>query len=250
MIIRAVIIILIIFGIITIITSAIFSSSFLAIFGTSFIFWCSIVLFITPTKYVPLALLTASTTVNISNTERILAGMGFDQKGVYLPPKNLKDIESSLLFVPKFSGQELPSSEEVTMFDLLNNKHNALFLTPSGFALSKIFEKQAGLSFTKIDLSGLQKMLIEIIVENLRLAEDINIQIQGTKIMIVLKNSVFVDDYQETQKKFPRTYNVVGCLFSSSLACVLAKVTGQAIILLNEEFITGTSQIEYQMLAK
>jgi ribosomal protein S27E len=244
--IKIITLVFVIVGILTIVASAIFSSSFLAILGTSCIFWCGVLFFITPDKHVSSVFLNVATVAGTSNIERILTEASVvDQKGVYLPPMCLRDHESSLLFVPKALGQKLPSPEETEVSGLFNSKQN-LFFTPPGVALSKIFEKQIGHSFTKVELSKLQKVLLKVVVEDARLAEDILVNILVDKVVFEVKNSVFVDDCQKSQTAFPRAHNTVGCLLSSCFACVLAKVTGRAIVILKEEINADILRIEYQ----
>ena len=81
--------------------SIIYVSSFLAILGLSIFFWGAITLFIKPFKHVPLALLNASAISSVNNIERILNETNTTEKGLYLPPKYLTNLESSLVFVPK-----------------------------------------------------------------------------------------------------------------------------------------------------
>ena len=231
------------------VTSGIYVSSFLAIVGVALIFWGAILLYITPTKQVPITFLTASTETSMSNIERVLSEFKSTEKGIYLPPKNLQDTESSLVFIPKASNQALPKPEETKMATLFNNKLNGLFLTPIGFALSKIFEQKLGSSFTKTDLSYLQKNLSKLLTEDLEITENVEMQIQNNKITFEIKGNIFRNDCQETQK-FPKTHNTLGCLLSSSIACGLAKSSGKPIIIEHEEQSKDgkTTKIEYHIL--
>jgi hypothetical protein len=231
------------------VTSGIYVSSFLAIVGVAIIFWGAILLYVTPTKHVPITFLTASTATNVSNIERVLSEFNSTEKGIYLPPKNLQDTESSLVFIPKALNQALPKPEETKMTTLFSNKIDGLFLTPPGFALSRIFEQKLGSSFTKTDLTYLQKNLSKLLTEDLEITENVEIQIQNNKITFLIKGNIFRNDCQETQR-FPKTHTSLGCLLSSSIACILAKSSGKPIIIENEEQSTDgkTTKIEYQLM--
>ncbi|MDR0461571.1 MAG: hypothetical protein LBH62_09165 [Nitrososphaerota archaeon] len=244
---RSIMFVLVIASILTIIASAIFVSSFLAILGTSCIFWCGVLFFITPERHVPLPLINASTVAGTNNIERILTEENFNQKGIYLPPKCLKDSESSLVFVPKFSGQELPLPEEIEVSGLFNSKQN-LFLTPPGGALLRIFEKHIGYSFIKVDLSKLQSVLLKVMIEDMRLADDVVVTVGVDTVVFEVKNSIFVDDCQRSRAEFPCAHGVVSSLLSSCFACVLAKVTGRGIVVLDEVVSGGVLRLEYQMV--
>ncbi|MEM2129889.1 MAG: hypothetical protein QXZ70_04745 [Candidatus Bathyarchaeia archaeon] len=225
--------------------SAVFSSSLLAILGTAIAFWCAILLYITPTKHVPLTLLNA--TADAANIERILSEHNITQKGIYLPPKNLADIESSLIFIPEKPGQSLPSREESTIQKLKARSQEGIFITPPGFALSKLFEKEIGTDFIKIDLKKLQEKLSWLLVENMGLAENVEFQIGSNKITIHITNNVFIGICQQT-RKLPLTHVAVGCLLTSAIACALAKTTGKPIIIAEEKQDQKTTIIEYHLL--
>lgn len=138
--------IMITLGIIFIVLSTYNTISFFAILGVSLFFWGSIILYIKPSRQIPITYLTASTTASMSNIERILTQLQIAEKGIYLPPKNLQDIESSLIFVPNTSKQSLPESKG-TQTIIFSDKNKGIFLTPPGFTLTKIFEQTAELSF-------------------------------------------------------------------------------------------------------
>jgi hypothetical protein len=236
-------------GITCIAISAFNASSFLAILGTSMIFWGAILLYITPSKQVPLTFLNASALSNTSNIERILSEHNVAEKGVYLPPKNLTDIESSLIFVPEKPNQPLPKREDTTDQKLTSKNQKGIFLTPLGLALSRVFERELGVSFTKTDLTYMQEKLPKLLIETLGLAENVEIQTQNNTITTQIAGNILSGVCQET-RKLPRTHETVGCLLPSAIACALAKATGKPIIIAKEEQSQDDkiTVIEYQMV--
>ena len=235
-------------GVILVVLSAFYVSSFLAILGVAIIFWGAILLYITPSKHVPLTLLNASANSNASNIERILSEANLAEKGFYLPPKNLTNIESSLIFIPETPKTPLPKPEEITE-KLLPKRKDGVFLTPPGLALSQLFERQLGVSFTKTDLAHVQRVLPKLLIEGTELAEDAEIQIKNNTITIEITGSILAGVCQETNKN-PKTHEQVGCLLSSAIACALAKATGKAITIQKETQSPNlkTTRIEYQIV--
>lgn len=246
---RVSMLVLIVLSIICILLSAIYSSAYLAIVGASFFFWASVLLYITPSKNVPLDFLVASINYNMSNTERILSELNFFEKGIYLPPKNLKLTESSIVFIPRTQEQSLPKPDEIKTTELLNSKRDSLFLTPPGLILSQIYERKLGNSFTKIDLPMMEKLLSKIVIEDLGIMENLVVNNCENRVVFKIKGNIFKEVCHESQK-FPIVHNSIGCMLSSSFACVLAKVTGKAIFIDNEsESKDGkTTVIEYTVL--
>lgn len=235
-------------GVVLILVSAFYVSSYLSILGGSLLFWAGILAYIRPTKHIPIAYLTALTVSNASNIERLLTEYNFSQKGVYLPPKNLRNAETSIIFVPKTPNQNLPKPEETSYTRVLSNEQDSLFLTPPGLVLSQIYEKELGVSFIKNDFAYLQKNLPKLLIDNLAIAECVEIEMKENKIIVNITNSIFSDDCIQTQD-FPKAHSAVGCLLVSSIACALAKVTGKPITITKEQQSEDrkTSQIEYQM---
>ena len=234
-------------GVVMIVLSALNNSSFLAILGVSVAFWSVLLLFFTPTKHAFLDLLKASASASGSNIERALIEFNSAEKGVYLPPQNLQNFESSLVFVPKTPQTALPASNE-TNDKLFTEKKNGLLLTPPGLALSMMFEQELGLSFRKINLPQMEKMITKII-HNLKFAEDAQVRIQDKTITLEVTGSIFNTLCQETRNSQPRTHAQVGCILASAFACAFAKSSDKPVIIqkdtLNPE--TKTLIIEYLM---
>ncbi len=237
-------------GVVIVATSAFYSSTYLALLGVAIIFWGVILLYVTPSKHVPLTLLNASAEATSANIERLISELNLSEKGVYLPPKNLKNTESSLIFIPKTSKTPLPQPEETNEKLLSNEKTGALiYVTPPGWALSRLFEEELGFSFTKTDLNQIQTKLPKILVEGMELAEKAEIQIQGNTVTVEITGSVLDEICRQTDSQ-PKTHKQVGCFLSSAIACALAKSTGKPVTIQNEtrNQETKTTQIEYEML--
>lgn len=235
-------------GVGLVIVSAFYSSSFLAILGVAIAFWGLILFYITPVKHVPLTFLDASASSNADNIERILSEFDLAEKGVYLPPKNLRDIESGLIFIPKTPRIGLPTPEEITE-KLCSKQKDSAFLTPPGLGLSRLFEKELGTSFVKIDFKHLQLVLPKILIEGLEIAENVEIHAQDNTITVEITGSILDSVCQATNNQL-RTHAQVGCLLSSALACVLAKVTGKPISIRNETVDPKTkiTKIDYNIM--
>jgi hypothetical protein len=135
--------------------------------------WGAILLYITPTKHVKLELLSAAAQSNLPNIEKVIANAQLNGKAIYLPPKYLKDPESSLIFVPSNADQPLPRPEEVDEENLYSENPRGMFLTPPGLALSRMFEKELGTSFMRLKLYSLQTYhLPRLFIKKLKIAED------------------------------------------------------------------------------
>jgi hypothetical protein len=234
-------------GLVMIVFSALNDSSFLAILGISVSFWSMLLLFFTPTKQTFLALLKASASASGSNIERSLLEFNLTEKGVYLPPQNLRNFESSLVFMPRAAQTPLPVPNETTD-KLFTEKKNGLFFTPPGLALSNMFENQLGISFRKISLPQMQEALTKL-NRKLKFAEDAQIQVHDRTVTLEVIGSIFNALCNETRNNQPRTHEQIGCIFGSAFACALAKATDRPITIQNDTLNTDTKTltIEYRM---
>lgn len=234
-------------GLIMIVFSALDDSSFLAIVGVSVAFWSVLLLFFTPTKQAFLSLLKASVSASGSNIERSLKEFNSAEKGVYLPPQNIRNFDSSLIFVPKTANTALPESNE-TSDKLFTEQKNGLLLTPPGLELSLLFEQELCLSFRKINLPQMQEMIPKLI-HTLKFAEDAQVRIQDKAITVTVTGSVFNTLCQETRNNHPRTHAQVGCILASAFACAFAKASDKPITIQNDTLNpeTKTLIIEYRM---
>lgn len=234
-------------GLVMIVFSALNDSSFLAILGVSVSFWSMLLLFFTPTKQTFIALLNASAIASGSNIERSLLEFNLAEKGVYLPPQNLLNFESSLVFIPRTSQTPLPGPNE-TNDKLFTEKKNGLFFTPPGLALSNMFENQLGVSFRKISLPQMQEAIMKL-NRKLKFAEEAQIQIKDRIVTLEVIGSIFNTLCHETRNDQPRTHEQIGCIFASAFACALAKVTDRPITIQKDTLNTDTKTltIEYRI---
>jgi len=239
-----------IIGATLIVLSSLNNSSYFAIFGVTIIFWGAILLYITPSKQVPLTWLNASAEANAANIERLILELNLTEKGIYLPPKNLKNIDSSLIFIPETIKTPLPTPEETTEKLLTNGKTGA-FVTPPGGALSRLFEEELGFSFTKTNLNQIQDKLPKLLGEDFGLAKNAEVQIQGNIVTLEISGSILDEICRQTDSQ-PRTHRQVGCLLSSAIACALAKAAGKPVTIQNEtrNQETKITKIEFEIIER
>ncbi len=235
-------------GVGLLLVSAFYASSYLAIIGVSVIFWAAIFLYLKPSQYVPLSFLNASANVATSNIERLILEFNLMEKGIYLPPQNLKNIDSSLIFVPETSEVFLPTSEETNDDRQFTKDKTGALITPPGLNLSKLFEEEMGFSFIKNNLANLQFKLPKIL-EDFEIAENVEFQIKNNIVTVEITGSIFNEVCRGADSN-PKTHKQVGCLLSSAIACTLAKTAGRPVIIQNEtrNQETRKTNIEYEIL--
>lgn len=234
-------------GVILTSLSAFYESTTLAIIGVAIVFWGLVLRYVTPEKDVPIKLLLAANLPPTSNVEKILTELNLTEKGRYLPPKYLKDFESSIVFIPQTPQQPLPKPDEISKHNLFAESRHGILLVPPGMALAKSFEEEIRKSFAETDLNYFVKNFPNVIVNDLEIAESVEIENKDNKIILEIVGSLLDEVCHET-KKLPRTHKSVGCLLSSSIACVLAKVTGKSVVIEKEEHVSGEKKVRIEYL--
>jgi len=237
-------------GLTALTVSVIYESTILAFIGLGLTFWGALTLYIASEKYVKQTLLDSTTIPSLTNLNQILSELKYQGKGIYLPPKYLRDFETTKIFIAKNESTKLPTPEEIQQQEdktFLKNPEAAL-ITPLGLSLSKLFEKTLGTTFTKVDLEYLQQNLPKLFIEDLEIAENLEIETEYSKdadkitdsvsetqtendiIHVKTTNSIYKDICEEA-RKLPHTCGTIGCPLCSAIACALTKATGKPIII-------------------
>jgi hypothetical protein len=198
-------------------------------------------------KHVPLSLFNASADSVSGNIERVLIQLNLNEKGVYLPPKLLKDVEASLVFVPALPTSVLPTPEDNNE-KLLCEVKNGVFLTPPGLELCKLFEQALGVSFTKVDLPYLQSALPKLMIDELEVAEALELRSISNIITVDVTGTLFLDQCQKTAIHI-RTRTTNRCLLSAH-SFSLAKAVGEPLVVLREMKNFDTKSLRIQYLIK
>jgi uncharacterized protein YuzE len=238
-------------GCLSLIVSIISESQILAFIGLGLTFWGIILIYIRSEEYVKGSLLNATSLSTFATLNQIVQELGYREKAIYLPPKYLKDPESNKAYIPKSNLSKLPTPEQIWEKEdkLFIENPQGILLIPPGSELTKLFEKTLQTSFTRADLQYLQLNIPKLFVEELEIAQNLDINIENNKVRVKIENSTYLSLAKEAAK-FSKLYESIGCPLSSSIACALAKATGKPVIIekqqINDE--EKTIEIEYRLI--
>jgi hypothetical protein len=238
-------------GVIILVLSINFSSSILAFIGLGLVFWGAILFYVRPTKYVKENLLRKTTAPSLVSLDQIITKLGYKGKAVYLPPKYLKDFESSKVFISARSDMKLPSPEQIQNEEdrvFLKNPEGML-VTPPGSELARLFEETLGTSFARVDLQQIEQKMPKLLIEDLEIAQNVQIETLNNTVHVKIENSIYKNMCQEA-KKFSNICSLLGCPLCSAIASALAKATGKPVIIEKNQISedSQTIDIEYHLL--
>ena len=245
---RLVSVFLLALGLIALAFSIIYTSSILAFIGLGLTFWGALLLYVGTEKYVKQTLLDPTITPSLTNLNQILTELKYQGKPTYLPPKYLKDFETTKIYIPKNKNTTLPTPETIQQQEnktFLKNPEAAL-ITPPGLALSKLFENTLGKTFIIVNIEYLQQNLPKLFIEDLEIAEDLEIRIEPHKVAkkiadsvsvtqlkndiihVKITNSIYTDTCKQT-RELSHVCGAIGCPICSAIACAIAKASGNPV---------------------
>lgn len=214
--------------------SIIYVSQILAFIGLGLVFWGALLLYIRNPEYTQKALLEASVLPSLATLNQMLQELNYEGDAVYLPPKYFEDPEATKIYIPKQKNTPLPTPEQIQKYEnrLLAKKSQGvlgMLLTPPGAELTNLFEKTLETSFTKVNIEYLQQSMPKLFIEDLEIAENLEIEkLEHNKIHVKVTNPIF-KDLCEKASKLTYVCGSIGCPICSSIACAIAKASGKLV---------------------
>ena len=180
----------------TVVLSASFiaSSTILAFVGLGLTFWGGLFLFIRPVKFVRGIIMDSSLTGSYATIDRMLQDPDYKGKPIYIPPyleeaslpKNLRGLKEITVFVPAEDIRAVPTIEERASKQFLVENPKGICITPPGYGLTALFEKEIKTEFTKIDARG-QYYVNTVIPEFQSFASMIFVLVASITVLAILK---------------------------------------------------------------
>lgn len=241
---------LLLLGIIALVSSIPYSSLILAFIGLGLALWGALLLYIKPTRYMKAILLDSTAISTLTTIDRVIADLNYKGRGIYLPPRYLKEIKSGTVFIPSEKTIIIPPIEEVAQGKVFLKNPQGMCLTPPGLGLVNLYENELGTDFSKVDLNYLQNNLPKLFVEGLEIAEDLELNVEGNIIQTKIVGSIYTKFCKELRKLSSNVCSSFGCPLCSSIAIALTRATGKPIIIEKAEPSEDGKTIEayYQIL--
>jgi hypothetical protein len=235
-------------GTISLVASISYNSSTLAFIGLGLVFWGAILLYIKPEEYARKTVLEAALSPALTTLNQMIQEFGYKGDATYLPPKYFANPETTKICISKYKYGSLPTPEQTQLYEdqPVARTKQGLLLTPLGIQLSRLLEKSLGKSFIQADLESLQQNLPRLFIEDLEIAENLEIQsqndttekkgddpafvIQVKKTTIVAKTTkpTYGTIFKEAEEPSQRA-GLIGDPICSAIAIALTKATGKLV---------------------
>jgi hypothetical protein len=239
---------MVLLGAISLPASIVYNSSILAFMGLGLVFWGAVLLYVRPEEYARKTLLEAALAPPLTTLNQMIQELGYKGDATYLPPKYFTNPEATKVYISKIKHANLPTPEQTQLDENepIGRTNQGLLITPPGIQLSKLMEKSLGTNFIRTDLKNLQQNLPKLFIENLEIAENLEIETQNDpaekkgddqtsatqkKNMMIharITKPIYGNIFKETENP-PQSSNSVGCPIRSAIAVALTKTTGKPV---------------------
>ena len=224
---------LIVLGGLLTLLSIVLESSVVALLGLGFIFWGSLLTYVTPRQFVKASAFSATALSLMLALDRMLEKYKNGGKAVYLPPRYFREADATFVLVGSFDMSTIANTEK-----LRGNERGASFLpsrldqgflfAPPGAELLKNFEDALGTSFTKVDIRYIEEHVPKLLVDDLELARRVEVDSEKDRVDVTIENPAYRDMYRAEISDMIR---LLGCPVASSIACALAKASGRPVFI-------------------
>jgi signal recognition particle subunit SEC65 len=173
--------IMLLLGAVSLIVSIGYNSSVLAFIGLGLVFWGAILFYVRPEEYTKRVIMEAVLSPSLTALCQMIRELGYKGDPTYLPPKYFADPETTKIYISKYKRRKLPTPEQAHLYETwpLTRATLVMLITPPGIELSRLLEKSLGTSFVETDLKDLEQNLPKLFIENLEIAENLELQAES-----------------------------------------------------------------------
>lgn len=237
-------------GAVVLVASVVTSSTVLAFIGLGLAFWGGLFLFTRPVKFVESTLLDFTAISSYKTIDRITEDLNFKGNPVYVPPypkeaqipEYLKGLKEMIVFIPAKDTAAMPTIEEMAKKQFLLKNPEGICITPPGYGIINLFEKELRDGFSQMDTEQLFICLPPVIVNNLELAKEFEISPENDLIHIRIADSIYSELYSDKQGL--KSIHSIGCPLTSAIASALAKTTGKLVTIVKDVVSQDLKTIE------
>jgi hypothetical protein len=192
----------------------------------------------------------------------MIQDLGYNGDTTYLPPKYFANPDTTKIYISKYKNTSLPTPELIQPYENqpVTRTTQGLLTLPPGIQLSKLMEKSLGTTFIKTDLKDLEQKLPKIVIEDLEIAENIEIQeennptngkedpaVSSTQTKNILINTKITKPIYKDVFKNDDSSQIAGTIGSpvcSAIAVALTRATGKPVRITNTRSSEDGNTIE------
>lgn len=228
----------------SLVLSYLYSSLLLTFIGLGLTLWGAIIYYVLPTRHVPEKIIAPMVLHMIRTLDDVLADIGYKGRTVFYYPKHENGPAQGHIFIPYDKTHAVQNDVEESTFH--TDSEGISIVAPSQ-GLVELFERELRVNFADVDLYYIQENLPRLFVEDLKLVDDLLIESDKDVIRarIVGRSSAEICD---SVNKLTKLGSSLGCPLCGALALVISKVTGEAVMIKENDVNNDVIETSYVTL--
>lgn len=234
-------------GCISLLFSFVLNVTTLTFIGLGLTLWGLVIFYISESKTVPEAVLNKLSFSMLKSIGNIVTGMEHKGNAIFLYSKNLNGSNQGYVFF-SYKESQIPRYNELNKERIFYYNPKGIFIPAPSNGLVEICENQLGVDFATVDFAFLQQKLPKLMIENLKLVDDLAVvEIDG--IATVRFSGVSCVSLCKSVSTDIKNGNQLGCPLCSAFALMISKVSNVPINIKDTILINGdTVQSTYTKL--
>lgn len=230
-------------GCISLLFSFVLNVITLTFIGLGLTLWGLVIFYISESKTVPEAVVNKLSFSMLKSIGNIITGMEHKGKAIFLYGKNLNGLNQGYVFF-SYKESQIPSYNELDKESIFYYNPKGIFIPAPSNGLVEICENQLGVDFATVDFAFLQQKLPKLMIENLRLVDDLAVQ-ETDGIATIRFSGVSCVGLCKSIGTEIKNGNQLGCPLCSAFALMISKVSNVPInikdtILINGDTVQST----------
>lgn len=168
---------------------------------------------------------------SLSAIDQMIEGQNLEGRPIYIPvPKGAYlpyDIgfKNDFVYIPRRNVEADEAVEQA-----FRRTPEGLRITPPGFALANLMEKNGKVRFHELTMASLVEALPQVVTHEVEIADSFKIDRKDGTVNIEIGKAACRDLCEEASK-LRNICPYIGCPLSSAIACILARVTNRPILI-------------------
>lgn len=220
------------------------SSVILTLIGLGLVFWGVILLYVSPSRYIPEKILGPLSISMIKSMDRMIASMDYKGRTIFLHPKHLKGLSQGYVFIPYESATvaTLPNDEQLAEEKVIYEDPKGIFMVAPSQGIVELIEKELDSNLAIADMAFLKENLPKLLINNLRIVDNFAIEEHPEFIRANITGESAARVCKAVSKE-TQIGDHFGCPLCSALALIISKVTGKPVSIQESKVSEGDNLI-------
>ncbi|MGH9921774.1 MAG: hypothetical protein ACRD38_03380, partial [Nitrososphaerales archaeon] len=158
----------------SLVLSYLYSSLILTFIGLGLTLWGAIIAYVLPSRHVPEKIIAPMVLHTIRTLDDLLANIGYKGRTVFYYPRHENGPGQGHVFIP-YEKTQVPHNHGKFEGTLHNDSEGISIVAPSQ-GLVDLFERELKVNFADVDLYYMQENLPRLLIEDLKLVDDLLIE--------------------------------------------------------------------------